>query len=277
MSCMTSNKQVAAFRRIVWAHYRACGRYTLPWRKTHEPYKILVSELMLQQTQVDRVVPFYRAFLRRFPTVRALAKAPLADVLEVWSGLGYNRRAKYLHDAARDIVASHRGVMPREYPSLRAIRGIGPYTANAVRVFAFNEPEVLIETNVRTAIIHHFFTRVRAVPDYEIEKIAAMAATQQDPRQWHSALFDYGAHLKVSGVRNNARSVHYTKQSRFEGSLRQARGKILRALANGENMGLRNPYMLRALEGLERDGLIEREKGSVRGGSALGRKWRLAR
>lgn len=260
-----NNSNVVAFQRTVLEYWKKHGRHDLPWRKTTDPYKILVSEVMLQQTQVPRVVEKYKSFIKRFPNVRALAKASLSDVLKEWNGLGYNRRAKHLHDAAVMIVEEHNGKFPHEYPSLRAIPGIGQYTANAVRVFAFNEPEVLVETNVRTAIIHHFFTKRMAIEDFDIEKIAAAAAVEQDPRQWHSALFDYGAHLKRSGVRTNAQSAQYVRQSKFEGSLRQIRGEILRQLHESKQprAGLRTKL---ALVGLQKDGLIKKEKG----------KWQIA-
>lgn len=289
---MTSNEKIAAFRREVWNCYKTYGRRDLPWRKTTDPYKVLVSEVMLQQTQVPRVVEKYKSFIKKFPTVRALAKAPLSEVLEEWNGLGYNRRAKHLHDAAVMIVQEHNGVFPREYPSLRAIPGIGQYTANAVRVFAYDEPEVLVETNVRTAIIHHFLSKKKGIEDFSIEKIAAAALVGQDPREWQSALFDYGAHLKRAGIRTNAQSAHYVRQSAFEGSLRQLRGEILRELYRGPtsaqrlsslrmtgrgptsakiralprtNLGKKPDSIPRvvlgkALAGLERDGLIKKEK-----------------
>src|SRR3989338_7324816 len=140
------------FRSTVWKYWKEHGRHDLPWRLTHDPYRILVSEVMLQQTQVPRVIEKYKEFLKKFPTVRALAKASLSDVLKVWSGLGYNRRGKYLHDAAKEIVAvgNIREALASSLP------GVGPYTRAAVRVFAFNEPDILIETNIRAAYIHHF-------------------------------------------------------------------------------------------------------------------------
>lgn len=263
---MTFNEKVKTFRREVWSYYKKHGRDDLPWRKTTDPYKILVSEIMLQQTQVPRVIEKYKSFIKKFPNVRALAKAPLSEVLKEWNGLGYNRRAKHLHDAAKMIVEEHSGMFPREYPSLRAIPGIGQYTANAVRVFAYDEPEVLIETNVRTAIIHHFLSRKKNIEDFSIEKIAAAALVGEDPRQWQSALFDYGAHLKRTGVKTNAQTAQYVRQSKFEGSLRQVRGEILRQLhANRQPRGDTSRLQL-ALAGLERDGLIKKEKG----------KWRIA-
>lgn len=264
-----SSNQIAKFRRVVWEYYKKNGRHTLPWRKTRVPYRILVSEVMLQQTQVSRVVEKYGEFLKAFPTVRSLARAPLASVLRVWSGLGYNRRAKYLRDAAIIIISEHGGSFPRDYPSLRSIPGIGQYTANAVRVFAFNEPEVLIETNVRTAVIDYFLQGKQDVEDFEIEKLAAQAAVGQDPREWHSALFDYGAHLKQSGVRLNSQSAGYTKQSKFDGSLRQVRGAILRELhANREpkRLPFAKERIKNACAGLVRDGLVVKAKG----------RWRIA-
>lgn len=235
MSFTNSRMKVSEFRRLVYAHYGQKGRHTLPWRKTHDPYRILVSEMMLQQTQVERVIPKYRSFLKAFPTLRALASAPLSAVLKEWSGLGYNRRAKFLHDAARRAQSEYGGI-PREYGALRSLPGIGDYTAQAIRAFAWNEPGVLIETNVRTAIIHHFSPKYKGrssikVKDADVMRIAANAAEGQDARTWHWALMDYGAHLKRSGVRNNERSAHYAKQTPFKGSLREVRGAILKARA----------------------------------------------
>lgn len=226
----------AQFRREVWAHYRTHGRHDLPWRKTKNPYRILVSEVMLQQTQVSRVIEKYREFLKEFPTVSALAEAPLSRVLASWRGLGYNRRAKFLHDAAKAVISDSGGRLPKTAPELRALPGVGPYTASAVAVFAYNQPEILIETNIRTVFLHHFHTSVlqnNKISDADILSLAKKGAVGQDPREWHWALMDYGAHLKASGVRLNARSAHYTKQSKFEGSLRQVRGAVIRALHVG--------------------------------------------
>jgi len=220
---------------------------------------------MLQQTQVPRVIGKYNSFIKKFPNVRALAKARLSEVLREWNGLGYNRRAKHLHDAARMIVEERGGKFPHEYASLRAIPGIGQYTANAVRVFAFDEPEVLVETNVRTAIIHHFLPERSAIEDFDIEKIAAAAAVEQDPREWHSALFDYGSYLKSIGIRTNGKTAQYVRQSKFEGSLRQTRGEILRQLQSGKQPS-GDARLKAALAGLQRDGLIARTSG----------KWRVA-
>jgi len=221
----------------------------------------MISEVMLQQTQVPRVKEKYKEFLKAFPNVRALAKAPLSKVLQVWSGLGYNRRAKFLHDAAKEIVRKHRGRVPLLYSELVELPGIGDYTASAIRVFAFNEPDVLIETNVRAAFIHHFYTQNRhKVSDRELLRYIAVAAEDQDPRKWHSALMDYGVHLKKLHKNPARKSAHYVRQSKFEGSLRQVRGAILRAHAKQTSMNaVRNEFPDRfdeAFRSLVRDGLI---------------------
>lgn len=245
------------FKRIVWAHYKKQGRHDLPWRKTHDPYKILVSEVMLQQTQVERVIPFYKNFLKQFPNVRALAKAPLAEVLKAWQGLGYNRRAKMLHGAAKEVVEKNEGKFPKTKEELQMLPGIGPYTAGAVAAFAYNQDGIFIETNIRTVVTHHFFRSTgasslrsaraarpiqhlsenvpapQAVSDREILQILEKLHPAGKSREWYSALMDYGAYLKKSGVQINSRSKHYTKQSKFNGSTREARGAILRTLAEG--------------------------------------------
>jgi A/G-specific adenine glycosylase len=146
-----------AFRRTVWAHYKKHGRHTLPWRATRDPYRILVSEVMLQQTQVERVIPFYTDFLKKFPSARALARAPLAEVLRAWQGLGYNRRARLLRETARAVTDDHGGRFPTSVEALEKLPGIGPYTARALAAFAHNRGSVFIETNIRTAVMHHYF------------------------------------------------------------------------------------------------------------------------
>ena len=269
----TNSKKIVAFRRLVWTYYKEHGRHDLPWRKTTDPYKILVSEVMLQQTQVPRVLEKYKSFLKKFPTVKKLAAASLSEVLKEWSGLGYNRRGKYLHDAAKEIVANYRGDVKEALE--HQLPGVGPYTKSAVKVFALNAPEVLIETNVRTAITHHFFADKKGIVDTEIRKLAELAAKGQDPRSWQSALFDYGNYLKRSGVRNNAQSKHYTKQSKFEGSLREVRGAILRELqikpSNLRALQFESVRINTALAGLQKDGLIKQQKGKP------GRlRWRIA-
>lgn len=213
------------------AFYKKEGRSHLPWRKTKDPYKILVSELMLQQTQVERVIPFYNSFIKKFPTAAVLAKAPLSSVLRAWQGLGYNRRAKFLHEAAKQLVALKK--FPRSAEEIEELRGVGHYTARAVAAFAFNAPEVFVETNIRTVFFWHSdFLRQHEVADKDLLPLIAHAlkASRMEPREFYAALMDYGAHLKRQGVRLNSKSKHYAKQSKFKGSARELRGAILREL-----------------------------------------------
>jgi A/G-specific adenine glycosylase len=266
MQAMRGEKAMKAFRAAVWRHYRAAGRHDLAWRKTKHPYKILVSEVMLQQTQVPRVIEKYKEFLKAFPTVRALAQAPLADVLRVWSGMGYNRRAKYLREGARVIVEEYGGRVPKDAATLRQIPGIGPYTASAVLIFAYNVPDTMIETNIRAAYIHHFFpNHKKAVNDRDLLPFISKAAEGQDPREWHWALMDYGSHLKKLHGNPARKSAHYAKQSKFDGSIRQVRGAILHELHKGPSSLNKLPFekdrIESALAGLARDGLIIKQRG----------------
>lgn len=219
------------FQKVVLEYYATYGRHTLPWRKTKNPYRILVSEIMLQQTQVERVIPKYRAFLTTFPTVEALAKASLKDVLILWQGLGYNRRAKLLHECARAIVHTQGGKFPKTHAGLVALPGIGHYTAGAVMAFAYNKPVPIIETNIRTVMIHHYFKNKETVSDAEIMKVVSRTLPL-DVRTWYAALMDYGTHLKKAVGNISRKSTSYTKQSTFKGSRRQLRGAIIRALTS---------------------------------------------
>ena len=208
--------------------------------------------MMLQQTQVERVIPFYKKFVRAYPTARTLAKAPLGDVLKMWQGLGYNRRAKALHEAVKAATLSRSNLdmsFPKTLEELEKLPGVGPYTAGAIMAFAHNADVVLIETNIRTAIIHHFFsggnirhrmsditqkrnsTIYGTVSDAEIAEVLQKVLPQGQARAWYSALMDYGTHLKRSGVKTNAKVKGYTKQSKFAGSNREIRGAVLRALS----------------------------------------------
>ncbi|HTE58687.1 MAG TPA: A/G-specific adenine glycosylase [Verrucomicrobiae bacterium] len=219
------------FQEMVWQYYHQYGR-ALPWRLpesdgTFDPYKILVSEIMLQQTQAARVVPKYTAFLQQFPSAQALAATPLAKVLVAWSGLGYNRRAKYLHEAAQQLAqASHSWTIQ----DMVACKGVGYNTAAAVAAYAYNQQVVFIETNIRTVFIHHFFADRDAIDDKEILPLVEQALDGEHPREWYWALMDYGVHLKTTVGNASRSSKHYARQSTFEGSKRQVRGRVLKAL-----------------------------------------------
>jgi A/G-specific adenine glycosylase len=187
-----SPPMLTAFGLTVLAHYRERGR-DLPWRRTRDPYHILVSEVMLQQTQVARVLKKYDQFLTAFPTVLSLSGATAAEVLGIWQGLGYNRRALALHQAARTIVSEHQGAVPRSPVELRRLPSIGPATAAAVCVFACDLPLPFIETNIRSAVIHFFFQERASVPDADILPVIELTLDRENPRDWYYALMDYGA------------------------------------------------------------------------------------
>lgn len=222
-------KAVERFRAMIYGHYHANPRL-LPWRETENPYHILVSEIMLQQTQVERVTGKYRKFLDAFPDFAALARAPLRDVLHAWQGLGYNRRAISLQETAKIVVRDFYGLLPEPPEQLRTLPGIGVYTAAAIAAFAFHRPVSLIETNVRAVFIHCFFHDRQDVRDSEIMPLIEATLDTADPRTWYYALMDYGAMLKRTIPNPSRKSAHHASQSRFEGSDRQIRGKILRFL-----------------------------------------------
>lgn len=256
------------FQKEVLSYYSTSGRYNLPWRKTKNPYRILVSEIMLQQTQVERVIPKYKAFIKTFPTVSSLAEASLKDVLTLWQGLGYNRRAKLLYQCAQAIVNNYGGKFPKTHEGLVALPGIGHYTAGAVMAFAYNEPVPIIETNIRTVIIHHYFKTSDEVSDDEIMKVVTRTLPK-DVCTWYAALMDYGTHLKKTVGNVSRKSTLYTKQSTFKGSRRQLRGAIIRALTSGSHTKkslLQNcisftPEQLKnELVALEKEGLITRSR-----------------
>ncbi|MEX0931116.1 MAG: A/G-specific adenine glycosylase [Candidatus Paceibacterota bacterium] len=229
----TLTKRERIFIDTVWSYYHQHGRHTLPWRQTTHPYKILVSEVMLQQTQVDRVIPKYRSFLKRFGTVEKLSSASLGDVLREWQGLGYNRRAKMLYECAKRVVIDYESIFPKNIAELQQLPGVGPYTASAICTFAYNVPLVMIETNIRTVFLHHFFKHKNAVTDKELARyIEKCLLVENDAREWYAALMDYGSYLKSQFDNPNKRSKHYNKQSVFKGSNRQIRGTILRLLVN---------------------------------------------
>jgi A/G-specific adenine glycosylase len=186
---------------------------------------------MLQQTQVDRVVPKFKAFIKKFPSIQSLSRAPLSAVLQEWQGLGYNRRAKHLHQAVQAIVRDYRGIMPRDTAKLQSLPGIGPYTARAIMTFAHNAPEIFIETNIRSVFIHHFFPNRKKVSDTELMPYIESSLDIKNPQRWYSALMDYGAHLKKTKGNASRRSTHHAVQKPFKGSDREVRGAVLRALA----------------------------------------------
>ncbi|MBL8121677.1 A/G-specific adenine glycosylase [Candidatus Saccharibacteria bacterium] len=273
---MGQNEQVLReFIDTVVKYYRAHGRHDLAWRREEangylDPYKVMVSELMLQQTQVSRVVPKYEAFLRQFPTYQELAAAELGEVLRAWQGLGYNRRAKFLWEAAKAI--ENRADFPQSYEGLVALPGVGPNTAGAILAYAFNTPAVFIETNIRTVYIHHFFRDAESVSDSSIRDVLEQTIDRENPREFYWALMDYGSFLKTT-VRNNTQSRHYTKQSAFHGSRREVRGAVLRVLAESPTslrqlkIKIADERLPWVLEALETEQLIGKSNGYYKLGS----------
>nr|WP_085830895.1 adenine glycosylase [Collinsella vaginalis] len=240
-----------SFRMLVRAEGARLYR-DLPWRNTRDPYAIWISEVMLQQTQVPRVLTRWDAWLERFPSVFSLAEASAHDVLSAWQGMGYNRRALALKAAAETVASAYDGVFPQDTRELCALPGIGPATAQGIRSFAFNLPGVYLETNVRTVFLHHLFPDAPAVPDRELIPLveAACPGTEapfaepldedDTPRAWYYALLDYGVLLKKTVPNPSRRSSTYARQSKFEGSRRQKRAEVVRILlaAQAEGGGL---------------------------------------
>lgn len=221
---------IRAFRRRLYTHFDEHGR-SLPWRDLMMPpdsWRVFVSEVMLQQTQVDRVVPKFEQFFAAFPTACDLATAAVDKLLPVWKGLGYNRRALNLQRSARIISDEYGGSVPCDRELLLALPGIGPATARSIMVYAFNAPEVFIETNVRSVYLHTFFEDRSDVHDDEISPLVEQTLDREAPAKFYSALMDYGTQLKKGG-NPNRRSRHYTRQSQFEGSNRQLRSRMLSA------------------------------------------------
>ncbi|GAC1387432.1 MAG: endonuclease III [Candidatus Saccharimonadales bacterium] len=251
-------------------YYYGSQARDLPWRRpasdgSFDAYHILVSEVMLQQTQVNRVMPKFQQFLDQFPTLRDLATADLAAVLVQWAGLGYNRRAKYLWLTAQLLAGEPQ---PWRTEVLHRCPGVGVNTAAAIRVYAYNQPEIFIETNIRTVYIHHYFADQLAVPDSLIRATLAATLDRAQPRQFYWAVMDYGTHLKATVGNLTRQSTSYTKQSTFKGSTRSVRGHVLRILMSGYQTEQRLLTLLNderspvILADLIREQLVEYDNGT---------------
>ena len=169
----------------------------MPWRDISNPYKIFISEMMLQQTQVERVRIKYAEFIKKFPTLKSVAQAEKSDILKVWQGLGYNRRALFIKRACEEILSKHKGVFPKDFKILQTLPGIGPSTAGAICAFAYNQPVYFIETNVRAVLLHFFFKNKEKVSDTEVMNVLQKVTPKNThSRDWYYALYDYGTFLK---------------------------------------------------------------------------------
>ncbi len=266
-----SPREVKHFQAAIYKYYQA-HRRALPWRQTKNPYHLLVSEIMLQQTQVGRVLGKYQEFLERFPDLPTLARASWPEVLAAWQGLGYNRRALALKRLAREVMETWGGELPTREKDLRSLPGIGPATAGALMAFAYEKPVAFIETNIRRVFLHFFFPGQQGVKDREILPLVAKTLDPRQVREWYYALMDYGTMLKKTGADSNRRSAHYARQGPFPGSNREVRSLILRALLQGpvptrelaQAIGRQENRTRAALGQLQTEGFVEEEGESLR-------------
>jgi len=286
------------FQTKILQWYKKTGR-ELPWRKTVKPYEILVSEMMLQQTQVERVIPKYLAFLEQFPTEKALAKAKTSEVIKSWQGLGFNRRAIRLQEIAQKIIEL--GTFPESEQELIKLKGIGPYTASAVASFAYNHDVVVLDTNIRRVFQRVFLGHVKEENEKltkEFELLAEKHLPKGKSRDWHNALMDLGAGvctaqapkceqcpvqelcsftkiLEQASKEEKGQLLFRTrvknKQGTFKNSDRYYRGRILDTLREGtveekdlKDFKLEKKRLKKILEELEKDKLIQREGQSIR-------------
>lgn len=261
-------REIKAFQSKILSWYAKHQR-DLPWRRTREPYHILVSEIMLQQTQVSRVIPKYDAWMKAFPTLESLAKAKTSDVLRLWSGLGYNRRAIYLQKAARVIVSDYKGSSPKTVSELKKLPGVGEYTARAVACFAFDEQIAVVDTNIRRVILTQFQisnVKYQMSNEKEIQKIAEQLLPKGRAYEWNQALMDYaGAVLKQE-------RIPLKKQSTFKGSNRYYRGQTVKLLLEyqavsiknlAEKLGKDEVFISSIIAGLVKDGLVIQKKDKI--------------
>ncbi len=260
-----SQAQIDSFQKKILSFYRINGRHQLPWRQTTDRYKILVSEIMLQQTQVIRVKEKYSAWIKLFPTIQSLANAPLAKVLQAWSGLGFNSRAKRLQDTAKIITVNNKGKIPSKSEELQKLPGIGPYTARSILIFADNAPLATVDTNIRRILLHEF-SLPKETSEKELFLLAEKVLPKNKSRLWHNALMDYGALYltsKKSGIKPK------TTQSTFKNSRRFYRGKIIKELVSKKSLTLKeiktvcakSPFDVQEiLESLRREQLVKKSR-----------------
>ena len=236
---------IKTFQKIIYSYFKQYGR-DFPFRKEINPYNVVVSEMMLQQTQTSRVVEKFQQFIRKFPDFQSLANSPLNDVLKIWQGLGYNRRAVALKKIAEKVVNEFDEILPADVEILKSFPQIGHNTASSIVAFAFNMATFFIEVNIRRVYIYFFFPGKSSIEDRVIMPIVRKTIDSSNVRKWYYALIDYGVMLKKTHPELNKRSAHYRKQSKFKGSNREIRGKILKLLIASGN--LTEADILRELE-----------------------------
>ena len=255
-----------SFRRSIHEFYLHNKR-EFSWRNAITPYRIVVSEIMLQQTQTQRVEQKFDFFLQHFPDFESLACAELSDVLRVWVGLGYNRRARVLHAIAQQVVKEWGGKLPSDVVLLETLYGIGPATAASIVAFAFNKPTIFIETNIRAVFLHIFFNNEESISDVFLMPLVEAALDVNSPREWYYALMDYGVIIKKIYENPAKRSKHYVQQPKFEGSDRQIRGGIVKLAARTKMVTVDQiqahfswadvEKIAEVIDGLVKDGLVK--------------------
>jgi len=226
---------IRTFQNIIYSYFKQYGR-DFPFRKEINPYNVVISEMMLQQTQTNRVIEKFQQFIQEFPDFQSLANAPLTDVLKLWQGLGYNRRAVALKKIAEKVVNKFDGILPADVEILKSFPQIGHNTASSIVAFAFNMPTFFIEVNIRRVYIYFFFPGKSSIEDSVIMPVVRKTLDRSNVRKWYYALMDYGVMLKKTHPELNKRSAHYRKQSKFKGSNREIRGKILKLIIASSNL-----------------------------------------
>lgn len=277
-----SKEKEKKFRRDLWRWWKQHRRDFL-WRRTEDPYAILISEIMLQQTQADRVLPKYEAFMKRFPNITALSNARSASVIREWQGLGYNSRALWLKAAAQMIVANYRGAVPREEEELIALPGVGLYTAKAIRAFAWNLQSAPVDTNIRRILIRHF----GIVAENDLQTFANQMTPRGRSRDWSAMLMDFGALVCTAsnpscaalGMKHILEPKPGAKQKPFKDSDRFWRGRIVEVLRGQpevssavlwreiERLGgtkISKARVEHIVKSLLSDGLILKEKSTIK-------------
>lgn len=269
MSLTMDLEKIKLFQCKIFDYYLKNKR-DFSWRAQICPYRVFISEVMLQQTQTARVAIKFEQWIARFPSFQSVAHASVHDILAAWQGLGYNRRALALYKACQIIVTDFSGVLPDDVKLLQTLPGIGPNTAGSVSAFAFNKPTIFIETNIRTVFLYEFFQGADAIDDKQILDLVAQSIDHKNPRDWYYALMDYGVYLKKELRVNNKTSKHYSRQSKFDGSFRQLRGAVVRVLTRVKKIAhddlvaciqqdiAHNAHSIdRVLEQLQREGFIK--------------------
>lgn len=266
-----SSHVIELFRKLIYAYFKN-NRRDFPFRNEITPYNVLISEIMLQQTQTGRVAEKYLEFKEEFPDFLSLSNAPNEKLLSVWQGMGYNRRALALKQIAKTVITDFNGNLPDSVEILKTFPQIGHNTASSIVAFAYNKPSIFIETNIRRVYIYYFFPKRKQINDKDILPIVERTLDNNNPREWYYALMDYGVMLKKTHPELNKRSSHYRKQSPFKGSNREIRGKILKILTSeseilestlSKKLQLNLDKMRSILQQLEKEGFIKRKGNKI--------------